>query len=80
LVIQIDVQCKVPALHNFSGLPICGKIKFVLRVIAPMFNMWPCKRKLDEEKSKHDRFGLAKWFWGNIFTQDAKASKRHCKP
>jgi hypothetical protein len=26
---------------------------FVLRAIAPMFSMWPYKRKLDEKKSKH---------------------------
>lgn len=47
--------------------------------IAPMLNMWPYKRKLDEEKSKHAWFGLAIWFWPNIFAQGAEASKNHSK-
>jgi hypothetical protein len=25
----------------------------IVRAIPPMFNMWPCKLKLDEKKSKH---------------------------
>jgi hypothetical protein len=38
--------------------------------------MWPCKRKLDEEKSKHH--GL-NGLWLSIFAQDAEAGKRHNK-
>jgi hypothetical protein len=44
-----------------------------------MFNMWPYKRKLDEEKSKHAWFGLVIWFWPSIFAQGVEASKNHNK-
>ncbi len=74
LVIQIEFQCKVSALHNFFRATHMWRNQVCFKNNAPVLSMWPCKRKLDEEKSKHAWFGLAIWFWPNIFAQDAKTS------
>jgi hypothetical protein len=37
-----------------------------MRATPPVLSMSPCTSKLDEEKSKHGRFGSAKWFWPSI--------------
>jgi hypothetical protein len=32
---------------------------------------------LDEEKSKHAKFGSAKWFWPSILAEETDAEERH---
>ncbi len=40
----------------------------VITTPAPVLTMWPCKLKIEQTKVKRCPFGLAKWFWPNIFT------------
>jgi hypothetical protein len=42
-----------------------------------VLSMWPCKLKIEWRKVNTCWFGLAKWFWPNIFAQFAEAGKRH---
>jgi hypothetical protein len=42
--------------------------------------MWPCKRKLHEEKLKHAGLAQQNSFWPCIFARDAEAGKGHIKP
>jgi hypothetical protein len=41
--------------------------------------MLPCKRKLDEEKSKYAYLAQQNGFRPCIFAHDAEADRRHCK-
>jgi hypothetical protein len=49
-------------------------------LLSPVTLTRPCKRILEEEKSKPCGFGSAKWVWPSIFPEDdAEASKRHSR-
>ncbi len=52
--------------------------KYQFRAAPLALSMWPCKRKLDDKKSKHAGFAQ-QMVWPIIFAHDAAAEKGHNK-